>query len=285
MPATAPVSRNGAMASFSISTIVKQSKPLPDRIVIYAPAKWGKTSFVAQFPDPIFLTTRGEDGLQKLIESGQLQPTPHFPCTACSWNDVMLAISTLTVEETPYKTFVLDTANGAEQLGHERTCEKHYQNDWSERGFNSFGAGEKISTRECWQPLLERLDALRESRKMRIVLCCHNDTRNQKNPGGLDYPKSQPALSNTAWKLTSKWADMILFGDFETTVAKEDPKNKISKAKATEGTQRMLYCQPRAYFEAGNRHGLPEEIDCGNSPQEAWANFRAAFVKKVIPQT
>lgn len=261
----------------ALARVATKSKPLPDRIVLYADAKWGKTSFAAQFPRPIFLTTRGEDGLQKLIERGLLGETPHFQDVAHSWGDVELAVHDLIVTDHPYETFVLDTANGAERLAHERVCADEFDNDWSEKGFNGYGRGEKISTNRLWIPFLGLLDHLRERRRMRILLVCHADARTKKNPGGLDYQKTQPALTTTAWKATSKWADMILYGDFETYV-KESP-NKTATAKATGGDSRILYCNPRAHFDAGNRHGLPDEVECGQGPQEAWANFLAAFKK------
>ncbi len=32
-----------------------------------------------------------------------------------------------------------------------------------------------------------------------------------------------------------------------------------------------------ATYTAGNRFGLPQEIECGNSPQAAWTNFMEAL--------
>lgn len=272
-----PPSANGTGAGPSLARVTSRSKPLPDRIILYADAKWGKTSFAAMFPKPIFLTTRGEDGLQKLIESGQLPDTPHFEDQARTWVEVQNAVNELIVQDHDFGTFVLDAANGAEALAHEAICEEDFHGDWSERGFNSFGSGEKITTRKLWRPFLTLLDRLREAKRMRILLVCHADARTKKNPGGLDYQKIQPALSNSAWKLTGKWADMILYGDFDIAVNKE---TKLGTAKAVGGESRTLYCDPRAHFDAGNRHGLPGEIDCGNSPQEAWKNFVTAFPKK-----
>lgn len=58
------------MAPLTLESIVSRSPTLPDRIIVHAPPGWGKTSLLACFPDPVFLCTRGEDGIMKLIASG-----------------------------------------------------------------------------------------------------------------------------------------------------------------------------------------------------------------------
>jgi hypothetical protein len=263
-----------------------RGKALPDRIVLYASQGWGKTSFAAHMPGVIFGTTRGEDGLQTLIENGQLAPTPHFQEPLTTWNEVCLAVSKLTVMDHDYKTFVLDLANGAERLAHEQICETECENEWGEKGFNAFGRGEKVSTNKLWIPFLQRLDSLREAKQMRIVLLCHAITRNFPNPNGPNYDRIEPALSKTSWTVTKGWADMILYGAFETFVEakKTEKQAAFSKGKATGGHSRILHTQPHAIYDAKNRHGLPAEIVLGESATEAWANFVNTFPKKGQPQ-
>src|SRR5437870_10944646 len=96
-----------------LSRVATMTATLPERVLLYAQTKWGKTSFCAMFRDAIFLTVRGEDGLQKLIESGQLPETPHFEDIAMSWAEVLQAVQSLRDGKHSFKTLVIDTANGA----------------------------------------------------------------------------------------------------------------------------------------------------------------------------
>ena len=261
----------------SLARVVTSSPVLPDRIVLYAPPGWGKTSFAAFMPKPIFLMTPGEDRLKKLIEQGLVPPTAHFPDLVDSWAGVQEAITELIRQDHDYKTFVLDTGNGVERLGHEQVCESEFGYDWGEAGFNAFGRGEKISTNKLWTPFLADLDHLRERRGMRIVLLCHTGTRSTKNPDGPDYDKVEPALTRGAWSATSKWADMILYGAFDVQAKKE---SKIARAKVTGGRVRILHASPTAAYEAKNCHRLPPTIRLGEDPARAFDAFRAAFPKR-----
>ena len=262
----------------SLARVVTSSPVLPDRIILYAPPGWGKTSFAAFLPKPIFLMTPGEDRLKKLIEQKLVPPTAHFPDLAETWADVYNVIAELMNQDHDFKTFVLDTGNGVERLGHEQVCETEFSNDWGENGFNAFGRGEKIAANKLWVPFLSQLDRLRAARGMRIVLVCHAGARSTKNPDGPDYDKIEPALTRSAWAATSKWADMILYGAFDVQAKKE---SKIAKAKATGGRARLLHCSPTAAYEAKNCHRLPPTIRLGEDPARAFDAFRAAFPKRL----
>jgi hypothetical protein len=262
----------------SLSRVSSRSPTLPDRVVFYADAKWGKTSFTAMMPDPIFLTTRGEDGLQTLIASGRLPETPHFTDLACQWDDVLGAIDELIQLDHKHRTFILDTTNGAEQLGHEYVCQEDFDGLWGEKGFDAFGRGEKTATKRLWLPLLARLDRLRELRRMRIILCCHTVIRPFTPPDGPAYDRVEPALSRSAWAATSKWCDMTLYGAWHVeTEAIRKEKGKTVKTRASGGKIRVLHTERSATFDAGNRHGLPALIKLPNGPDMAFEAFRNSF--------
>ena len=65
-------------------------------------------------------------------------------------------------------------------------------------------------------------------------------------------------------------ADVVLFGNFQTIVDKQ--------GKAAGGENRILCCSRTAAYDAKNRVGLPDVLDMGGSPQEAWRAFAAALV-------
>jgi len=264
-------------SEFNLEHVTKQARRLPNRVVLHALEGWGKTSFGAQTPDPIFLMTSKETGLWTLMDAGQLQENvAHFPRAAESWLDVNLAVSQLIVNEHPYKTLVLDTMNGAERLLHDDVCQKKFDGDWGERGFLGYDRGPRMAIPE-WVELLKKLDRLRE-KGMSILLLCHTAVSNFKNPEGPDYDRFVPAVNKATWAETHKWADMVLFGNFETLV--DTAKAKDTKGKAKGGQTRLILTERHASYDAKNRHGLPPEIECGDTAEQAWANFVEALAKK-----
>ena len=74
--------------------------------------------------------------------------------------------------------------------------------------------------------------------------------------------------------MTHKWADSVLFLNFETHV---DAGRRRGKRQGTGGSRRKLYTEHTAAFDAKNRHGLPAEIDGGQGAAELWANLAAAM--------
>ncbi len=258
----------------SLSNVAKGTRKLPNRGMLYAAEKWGKTSFAAQAPKPIFLLTKGEDGLETLINAGQLSETPHFASQARTWLDVMSAIGELTTMDHDYKTFVLDTTNGAERLLFENVCETNFKGDWEQ--FHAWARGPNLCV-AGWIEFLDRLDCLRVAKNMSILLLAHRAVAKFSNPNGMDYDRYQPELDRKyLWPVTHKWLDMILFGVFEEFTEKEKGKDK---AKATGGQTRLIYTEHHAAYDAGNRHGLPPEIECGDTPQAAWQSFIDALTK------
>ncbi len=262
----APVSSG---RSLSLEDVTGKSRGLPSRMVVHATEGWGKTSFAAQAPKPIFLMARGETGLETLIDQGRLPEIPHFP-EINSWSEWMGALETLKTGDHDFKTLVADAINGTERLCHEKVCRDEFKGEWGDRGFASYQKGYEVSLTP-WREMLSALDALRETKHMAIILICHTHVRPFRDPEGEDYDRYTTDLHHKTWGLTHKWADLVLFGNFE--VFRDD------KGKPQGGAKRIIHTERRAAYDAKNRHGLDEEIYCGNSPQEAWANFQAAIKK------
>ncbi len=244
-------------------------------MALYSQEGWGKTSFAAQFPAPIFLMAAQETGLLTLIDNSLLGPTPHLPpCN--SWVDLKAMIRALIDQEHGYKTLVIDTLNGVERLCHEYVCEKDFNGDWGEKGFLGFHKGFEISLGE-WRDFLDLLDQLRLKRGVRPLLLIHSKVTTFKNPEGPDFDKYQPEMHAKTWALTHKWLDMVLFGQFQTMLLDETMKKSGSKTKALNTElSRVLNCEHRASYDAKNRLGLPAQIELGNSPAEAFRDFVAA---------
>jgi hypothetical protein len=133
---------------------------------------------------------------------------------------------------------------------------------------------------KAWEPLLNQLDALQHA-GLGVFLIAHSTIRKFSNPEAADYDRWQ-SLSKHFWDRIYAWADIVLFGGFEVTLAKKNKRQNDAeeKAKASGGEHRVLYTERRAAFDAKNRHGLPPRIDCGNSAADAWSNFISALKAK-----
>jgi len=258
------------MASSAIS---RAGSGLPSRLIFHGPEKIGKTSFGAASVRPVFGMTHGETGLLSLIDNGVIPETDHFNEFE-TWADLLAAINLLIVDDqlgTTYRSFVLDTLNGAERLCFKHICQVSYGGNWNK--FVAYGKGPDVA-QAAWIDLLNLLHRLRIYRKMAIIILCHTKIKRFANPEGSDYDRYTPDLHEKIWGLTARWADMILFGNFETFVKKEDGE---VKAKGLGGQNRILYTTHSSAFDAGNRHNLPAEISMGSNGQAAWANLVTAI--------
>lgn len=238
--------------------------------MIHGPEGSGKTSFGAQFPSPIFVQTKGETGVETLIDSGQLGEIPHLP-ECFTWEDLLAVIDELGSQEHQYKTLVIDTLNGAERLCHEMVCQREFGNRWGKDGFTGYMAGFDVSLAD-WRIFLSALDRLREQKRMTIVGLCHTKISPFKNPEGADFDRYSPDMHHKTWGLTHKWADAVLFLNFETFTEKDG-----ARSKGVGGQQRILHTERHAAYDAKNRHGLPSDIELGESPSEAFGAFAKAI--------
>ena len=263
--------------ALSIQGITKTVKATPSKSILYAVEGWGKTSFAAQMQDAVFMLTPREDGLIKLIANCQLRETAHFGEVAATWEDVKLGVQSLSLNQHPYRTFVLDVLNGAADLCVKSVTDAKFGGDTVE--YNSWARG-RAPTLEEWNKFIGYLTNLRD-KGMQIMLLCHADVKEFKNPEGENYDKYTPRIPDFMWKPLQEWADMILFGQLETFVKNsKKERNPQGKGKVlnTGAQNRLLYTQRTPVADAKNRHGLPLRVDLGHGPESAWEAFAKALI-------
>jgi hypothetical protein len=256
----------------SLADLRDGGSDLPNRAVVHGPEGSGKTSLAACAPKPVVLMTKGETGLDTLINAGRVPKIPHFP-ELKDWPELLAAIDALRREPHDFRTLVIDTLNGAERLCHEFVCQRDFEGRWGRDGFSAFMTGYDVSLAE-WRILLDALDHLRAERRMSILALAHTKVSTFRNPEGADYDRYAVDLHAKTWGLTHKWADMVLFLNFVSIV---EARRNDAKGKAHGGSRRVIFTTRTAAFDAKNRHGLPDQIDAGSSAVEAWSNFVAAL--------
>jgi hypothetical protein len=123
-----------------------------------------------------------------------------------------------------------------------------------------------------WRELCRRLDALRMSRAMDIVILAHAQIRNFKNPVGEDYDRYGLRINEKAAGWLREWSDVTGFACFEEGASKEVADD--SRARGYSTGRRLLRFTRSAVADAKTRLLLPSEMTL--DPINGWARIAAA---------
>jgi hypothetical protein len=243
-------------------------------MITYGVPGVGKTSLVAHIPGVVFLCDHTEQRIHNLKEQGAVPDVPVLP-PASSWPDVIGVLDSLRREPHDFKCLALDALGGFERLCHEEVCRREFNEEWGKNGFTSYQAGYDVALADIRQ-FINALDALRDERRMSICIIGHSRVSPFKNPEGPDYDRYNVDVHHKTWGLLHKWADMVLFINYEVAFGKNEETK--TKAKAKGGQNRVLYTEHHAAFDAKNCHNLPAEIDLGKeSAAQAWDALSTAL--------
>jgi len=231
-----------------LSGVTKGKLKLPHLLLLYGPDGVGKSSFGAQAPSPIFLGP--EKGTAEL-------DVARFP-TPKSWEDIMTACQELATATHSYKTLVIDTLDWLEPLVYSHVCKK-YDTDSIEHAAGGYGKG----YREAYNEMVEfrhKLTALRELKKMNIILLAHSKVTTFQDPttesGYSRYElKLQESASVSMRSMWREYVDAVLFCNFETF-----SKGKGKDARGVTTRERKMWTERDAAFDAKNRFKLPYEM-------------------------
>lgn len=228
---------------YEITTgIVKSAQ----KVVIYGPEGIGKSTFAAQFPDPLFIDTEGST--KKLNVRRFPKPT--------SWemlnNEVKEAYSGKLCQ-----TLVIDTFDWAEQLCIESICASHQKKGIEDFGYGNGYVYEKEEVGKFLNLLQEVVDG-----GINVVLTAHAQMRKFEQPDELGaYDRWELKLgkktSSQISPLVKEWADMVLFANYKTYAVAVDKDGKKFKAQ---GGDRVMYTTHHPCWDAKNRDGLPSEM-------------------------
>jgi len=208
----------------------------------------------------------GETGYLTLWERGLAPKRPQL--VAETWKELLGEVDALIASPGDVKVLGLDALGGFERLCHEHICETEFGGDWGEKGFAGWQRGPSIAVTE-WLGFLERLERLRNTTAVHVVLLAHARIAPFKNPTGADFDRYVCDCNTKTWSVTHKWADAVLFGKFYTVVETDKPTAR--KGKGVGGTERVLYTTHSDAWDAKNRFGLPEEFTIPNDRTASWS--------------
>lgn len=223
------------------------------KTVIYGPEGIGKSTFAAQFPDPLFIDTEGSTAHMDV----KRLPKPEL------WVELLNEVEYVRQNPGCCKTLVLDTADWAETLCSEYVCSRDQKTGIEDYGY---GKGYRYNFEEFGR-LLNALELVR-GQNVNVVVCCHATIRKFEQPDELgaydrwglkltDAPKASIA------GMVKEWADMVIFANYKTIVVNVDGKGAAKGKNKVQGGKRVMYMTHNACWDAKNRFGLPDEADFG----------------------
>ena len=239
--------------------ITKGKQQRAQRVVLYGVESVGKSTFAAQFPNPLFLD----------IEQG----TSHLDVDRCdigSWKQLTDSLSE--AKATDYQTIVIDSADWAERL-----CVEDLLATSKKTSIEDFGFGKGwVMVAERMSRMLTSVDAIIEAGK-NVVLIAHSKIVRFEAPDALAaYDRYELKLSKQSSPLLKEFADELWFLRFKTKVSTTD----TGKGKGIGGKERILLTTHSAAYDAKTRSGLAEEL-----PLE-WGSVSHLFpVAKTAPVT
>ena len=223
---------------------IRKSKPEgAEKIVLYAPEGWGKTTWASQSESPIFISTEG--GLKGVKVDCFPEPK--------AWQDIFDAVEELRSKPHNFNTLVLDTIDWTEHLCHAFLLARDKHSSIEDYGY---GKGYVLAFEE-WKRLLLPLQHLRDEKDMNVIVLAHSSIKMFNNPSGENYDRYEMKTDKRISALIREWADCVLFGNYDIAV---DVKKGQQKGKGY-GGDRVIYTSHSAAWDAKNRYGLPEQID------------------------
>lgn len=216
------------------------------KVVVYGPEGIGKSTFAAQFPDPLFIDTEGSTND---MDVKRLQ-------RPSSWTMLMEQVGY--VKKTPglCKTLVLDTADWAEMLCMNEVCAKAQK-----KGIEDFGYGKGyVYLSEEFGRLLNLLEEIVRS-GIHVVLNAHAMIRKFDQPDEMgSYDRWELKLQKKTAPLVKEWADMLLFANYKVYVVNVDGQGAEKGKNKASGGKRVMYTSHMPSWDAKNRQGLAPEL-------------------------
>jgi hypothetical protein len=255
--------------SISLASISRGKALKAPRIILVGVEKVGKSSWAAGCPGTIFVPMKGERGIDEL-------DVAKFPAVE-TFDQLNETFKVLYSDPHDFSMVAIDSASALEPIIWDQACKDNNAASVEKIG-GGFGKW-KNETLKYWRQVTEALDALRDERNMGSIVIGHVKTKEINDPEVDPYTAYLWDLSDSAANLLYRWADCILFANFQKAVTEKIDKGFNQKIVHARGTgKRVLYTEKRPAHPGGNRFSLPYELDLN------WAAFAGAMEKARSPQ-
>lgn len=216
------------------------------KVILYGPEGIGKSTFAAQFPNPLFIDTEGST---KHMDVARM-PKP------TSWMMLLQQVQYVRSNPGLCGSLVIDTADWAEQLCTTEICAKAQKT-----GIEDFGYGRGYTyLAEEFGKLLKLLEEVVEQ-GIHVCFTAHAKMRKFEQPDEMGaYDRWEMKLSKHTSPLLKEWADMVLFANYKTYVVNVDNQGAQKGKNKAQGGTRVMYTCHHPCWDAKNRQGLSDEL-------------------------
>ena len=238
------------------------------KVIIYGPEGIGKSTFAAQFPDPVFIDTEGST---KELDVARFDPPS-------SWQILLEQVRYVARYPDVCKTLVVDTADWAEKLEIEELCQK---NGWNGLEGAGYGKGYTYAAEEFGRFLNLLEDVV--GKGINVVITAHAQLRKVELPEEMGaYDHWEMKTSKKVAPMLREWADAVFFANYKTMVVEVDKKKKA------QGGKRVMYTTHTPFWDAKNRYGMPDEVPFDYASVrniiEPDAPVEAAVSRQTVPE-
>lgn len=218
---------------------------------IAGPPKYGKTTFAAGAPNPIFV----------LPDRGGLKSLPRFVQRRVvgSWPDLITTLQTLQNKLHSFQTVVLDTTFKAESLLIRHLCEREGKLSLRTVG-GGYGGGYEMLTSEI-NRIVDIFFAL-NARGIHTIAVHQVELQTVKAADLDDYERTALALQKKTALIWSAGADVNMYvqPEIKERARIEGGKDKEDRVKVEFTGRAICHVRSTAGIEAGNRLFLPSPI-------------------------
>lgn len=246
--------------ALSLESISRGKARKAPRIVLLGTEGVGKSTWAAGADNPIFIPTKGEQGLDEI-------DCAKFPAVQ-TFSELIDAMGVLYRDDHDFKTVVIDSASALEPLVWDHVC-RGAGVDSIEKVNGGYGKG-YVESLGMWREVMAGLDALRDEKGISAILIGHVKTKEFSDPETDSYTTYVFDVQDKAASTLYRWADCVLFANFKRAVViKNDAGFNKKVSRATGTGQRVLLTEKRPAHPGKNRYQLPYEMPL--EPAKFWA--------------
>lgn len=228
----------------------------PARIVVFGLSGVGKSTFACSAPDVLAI-----DYEQGLDEIG-----PARVDGASTWDGSLALIREACAGTGEHRTVVVDTLDRLEDQATEHVCKIGVKGKpMADLGAFGYGDGFEALCAK-WRELLFALESARAHGR-EVILVAHVQNKTQDDPMLGSYSKYIAALTKRCWGATHRWADAVLFAQYE---------QGLVDGRVVLTGERILRTVAGSGYDAKNRWGLPPVLPLS---WEAFASARASLAR------
>lgn len=269
-----------AIALSDLNTLKRKHPPV---LAVYGNGGVGKTSLAAEFPNPLYLYTEGEEPpVDVEMVAAKLE----------NYGDLMDEkegyIAQLFNSKHDFKTLIIDSLDGFERFVWEHTC---LQNGGEKAGWSFIDSNDKgsptafgkgyLAADVYWDEYMAAVRAVAKELDMHVVQIIHSEAKKWEDPIVDSYLRYRPNLQERAVKKVKNKSDALLFMSKRTSIKQVEKGfgKKESKPDGMSGAQRVIYTDERAGFEAKSRLKMPPSIPY--TPGNGFAELQKYFYTSV----